>query len=153
MLSICNYCGFDWAFGSTYLVGFVKSKYTQRINKRTIETIMLILILLLVVGSALVYISKFNFVPVSVNLGMYVISDIPLFYVIVGSLVIGLVLSYVVYLVHSISTSLALRGKDNKIKKNKEEVLELTKRVHQLELENEKLKHNSDAEPEDKNAL
>jgi len=153
LLSICNYCGFDWAFGSTYLVGFVKSKYTQRINKRTIETIMLILILLLVVGSALVYISKFNFVPVSVNLGMYVISDIPLFYVIVGSLVIGLVLSYVVYLVHSISTSLALRGKDNKIKKNKEEVLELTKRVHQLELENEKLKHNSDAEPEDKNAL
>ena len=114
---------------------------------------MLILILLLVVGSALVYISKFNFMPVSVNLGMYVISDIPLFYVIVGSLVIGLVLSYVAYFVHSISTSLALRGKDNKIKKNKEEVLELTKRVHQLELENEKLKTSSGVEPEDRNAL
>ncbi len=114
---------------------------------------MLIIILLLVVGAILVYISKYNFMPVTVNLGMYVISDIPLFYVIVGSLVIGLVLSYVVYLVHAISTSFAFRGKDNEIKKNKDEVLGLTKRVHQLELENEKLRHNSDVEPEDSNAL
>lgn len=114
---------------------------------------MLVLILLLVVGSILVYISKFNFVPVTVNLGMYVISDIPLFYVIVGSMLFGLVLSYLVYLVHAISTSFALRGKDHEIKKDKDEVLELTKRVHQLELENEKLKHEPSIEPEDKNAL
>jgi len=114
---------------------------------------MLVLILLLIVGSILVYISKFNFMPVSVNLGMYVISDIPLFYVIVASLVFGLVLSYVVYLVRAISTSFAFRGKDNEIKKNKNEVLELTKRVHQLELENEKLRHSSDVEPKDRNAL
>jgi hypothetical protein len=32
-------------------------------------------------------------------------------------------------------------------------VLELTKRVHQLELENEKLKHTQDDEPSDRNAL
>lgn len=114
---------------------------------------MLILILLLVIGSVLVYISQFNFMPVSLNLGPYVFSDIPLFYVIVGSLVVGLVLSYIIYLVREISTSLTLRGKDNEIKKNKDEVLELTKRVHQLELENEKLKSNSGEEPEDKNAL
>lgn len=114
---------------------------------------MLVLILLLVLGSILVYISKFNFVPVSVNLGFYTFSDIPLFYVIVGSLVTGLVLSYVVYLIHSITTAIKLRGKNNEIKKNKDEVLELTKRVHQLELENEKLSHNSGNKPEDPNAL
>jgi len=114
---------------------------------------MLVLILLLVVGSALVYISKFNFMPVSVNLGMYVISDIPLFYVIVGSLVFGLILSYLVFLFNSISTSFTLRGKDNEIKKNKDEVLELTKQIHQLELENEKIKHDPSIKPEDPNAL
>lgn len=114
---------------------------------------MLVLILLLVVGAVLVYISKFNFTPVSVNLGMYVFSDIPLFYVIIGSMVTGLVLSYVVYFVHGISTSLTLRGKDKEIKENKDEGLELTKRVHQLELENEKLKNGSGVEPEDRNAL
>ncbi|HAI22218.1 TPA: hypothetical protein DCP77_03365 [Candidatus Collierbacteria bacterium] len=114
---------------------------------------MLVLILLLVVSSVLVYISRFNFVPVSVNLGVVSISDVPLFYVIVGSLTVGLVLSYIVYLFNSISTSLMLRGKDKEIKKNKDEVLELTKRVHQLELENEKLKHSPTNESEDPNAL
>ncbi|MDP2693237.1 MAG: lipopolysaccharide assembly protein LapA domain-containing protein [bacterium] len=114
---------------------------------------MLILISLLIVGSVLVYISKFNFMLVSVNLGLYTFSDIPLFYIIVGSLVTGLVLSYAIYLVHEISASFVLRGKDNEIKKNKDQILELTKRVHQLELENEKLGHDSGVEPEDKNAL
>jgi uncharacterized integral membrane protein len=114
---------------------------------------MLILILLLVVGSILVYISKFNFMPVSVNLGVYVISEVPLFYVIIGSMVLGLVLSYLFYLIHAISTSFTLRDKDKKIKKNKEEVLELTKRVHQLELENEKLSHDTGIKPQDPNAL
>ena len=114
---------------------------------------MLELILLLVVGSGLVYISKFNFVPVSVNLGMYTISDIPLFYVIVGSLVIGLVLSYLVYLINAISISFVLKGKDKEIKKNKDEVLDLAKRVHQLELENEKIKNGTTLETVDSNAL
>lgn len=114
---------------------------------------MLVLILLLVVGTALVYISKFNFTPVSLNLGYFVVSDIPLFYVIVGSVMVGLLLSYILYLVHAISASLAIRAKENEIRKEKAEVLELTKRVHQLELENEKIKHEPVSEAEDPNAL
>lgn len=96
---------------------------------------MLSLILLLVIGSMLVYISKFNFVPVTVNLGLYTISDIPLFYVIVGSFIFGLVLSYFVYFINYIFTSFKFRGKNKEIKKDKDEILELTKRIHQLELE------------------
>jgi uncharacterized integral membrane protein len=114
---------------------------------------MLILILSLIVGSILVYISKYNFQPVSVNLGFTVFSGIPLFYIIVGSLVIGLVLSYLVSLIQSVSTSFILHGKNVEIKKNKDEVLELTKRVHQLEIKNEKLGKDSGIEPGDRNAL
>ncbi|KKT49827.1 MAG: hypothetical protein UW41_C0002G0103 [Candidatus Collierbacteria bacterium GW2011_GWC2_44_18] len=114
---------------------------------------MLVLILLLVVGSGLVYISKYNFTPVSVNLGVYTLSNIPLFYVIVGSIVIGLVLSYIAYLIHSISTSIKLHGKDKEIKNSKDEMLESTKRVHQLELENERQRNGVDIEPHDPNAL
>ena len=114
---------------------------------------MLTLILLLVAGSMLVYISKFNFVPVNVNLGFFTISDIPLFYVIVGSFLFGLVLSYLAYLINSISTSLKLYGKNKDIKKNKDEVLELTRQVHQLELENEKIKNGSDSKPTDQKSL
>lgn len=114
---------------------------------------MLTLILLLVAGSVLVYVSKYNFEPVSINLGMYSVSDIPLFYVIVGSLLVGLLLSYVIFLINSISTKLVMRAKDKEIKNGKDEVLELTKRVHQLELENEKIKNGSLVEIVDENAL
>jgi hypothetical protein len=114
---------------------------------------MLVLILLLVVGSILVYISKFNFMLVTVNLGIYIISNVPLFYVIIASVVFGLILSYLVYLFHSISTSFIIRSKDHEIKKNKDEVLDLTKQIHQLELENEKIKHDPAVDPSDKNAL
>lgn len=114
---------------------------------------MLIFILFLIAGSSLAYISKYNMTPVIVNIGPYVFSDIPLFYVIVGSFISGLILSYVMHFFHDISASWTLRGKKNEIKKNRNEVLELTKRVHQLELENEKLKHVASNEPEDQNAL
>ena len=89
----------------------------------------------------------------SVNLGFTVFSGIPLFYVIIVSLVIGLILSYLASLIQSISTSFILHGKNVEIKKNKDEVLEFTKRVHQLEIKNEKLGKESGIEPDDRNAL
>lgn len=114
---------------------------------------MLILILFLIVGSILAYLSQSNLMPVSVYFGPYVWSDIPLFYVMIGSLLAGLVLSYLIHLVDAIATSFTLRGKDKEINKKKITVLELTKRVHQLELENEKLKAGSVRKPKDLNAL
>ncbi len=115
---------------------------------------MLMLILLLTIGTLLVYLSQYNFEPVSVNLGFYVFSEVPLFYVMIGSLLTGLLLAYIFHLVYAFSKSLALREKSKELKKNKNEVLELTKRVHQLEIENEKLKNSSDIEqPIDHRAL
>lgn len=111
------------------------------------------LIIFIIIALFAVYISRYNFTPVTVNLGFYTFSNIPLFFVIIGSLLIGLALSYLIYLIRSISTSFAFRGKNKEIKKKKDEVLELTKRVHQLELENEKLKHESGDESEDPKSL
>jgi len=114
---------------------------------------MLNLILVLLVGSGLVYVSKFNFTLVSVNLGFATIPNVPLFYIIITSVVFGLILSYIFSLIRSVSTSFTLRGKNNEIKKGQDEVLELTRRVHQLELENEKQKNGTDLVPTDTNAL
>jgi uncharacterized membrane protein len=113
-----------------------------------------IFILLLVFGGAMVYLAQNNLMLVTVRLGSYVISGIPLFYVIIGSLLTGLVLAYLMYLVNSIFTAFTMRGKDNKIKQGKSDIVDLTKQIHKLELENERLKNNSTAvEPQDKNAL
>lgn len=113
---------------------------------------MLNIIILLIAGSALTYISKYNLELVSVNMGIYTISDIPLFYVIVGSLLVGLILSYIMQLIINISTFIELKSKRKEIKTGQDEILILTKTVHQLELENEKLKH-SEPEISDPNAL
>lgn len=115
---------------------------------------MLTLILFLAIGAVTVYLAQSNLTPVTLHLGKYVFPGVPLFFIIVGSLIVGLILSYLIFLVNSIFTGFTLRGKDKKIKQSKNEVIELTKRIHQLELENEKLKNNTTViEPQDKNAL
>lgn len=115
---------------------------------------MLTVILFLIVGGVMVYLAQNNLMLTTVSLGPYVFSNIPLFYVIIGSLLTGLGLAYLIYLFNSIFTAFALRGKDNKIKQTKSEIVGLTKQIHQLELENERLKNNSTViEPQDKNAL
>jgi hypothetical protein len=112
------------------------------------------LILLLVLGSGMAYLSQNNFMVVSLHLGGYEFSGIPLFYIIIGSLVTGLVLAYLLYLVNSIFIAYTMHQKDNNIKQGKSDVVDLTKRIHQLELENERLKNNSTIiEPQDSNAL
>ncbi len=114
---------------------------------------MLSLIIVLVVGSIIAYLSLQNTTLVSVHLLDYTISDLPLYYVIIGSMLIGLLLSYVIYLGHSIYTSIRLHSKDKKLRHEKEEVAELTKRIHKLELENVKLKKETDLENSDNNSL
>lgn len=100
------------------------------------------------------YLAQNNLVPVTMHLGSTVITNIPLFYVILGSLLTGLMMAYLIHLVNSIFVAFSMHGKDTAIKHGKSEIADLTKRIHQLELENEKLKNNSSvAEPDDPNAL
>lgn len=96
---------------------------------------MLNIIFLILAGVGLVFVSKYNWVGVPLDLGFYRIANIPLFYVMAGSLLVGLTFSYVMQLLQNIANAWVLRGKSREIKESKEEVLELTKRVHELELE------------------
>lgn len=115
---------------------------------------MLTLIMFLVISSVIAYLAISNSMLVTLHFGPYVFPNIPLFYIIIGSLLTGLGLSYLFAIIRSISTGFTIRGKDKKIKQTKSEIVDLTKRIHQLELENERLKNNSTvAEPQDKNAL
>jgi uncharacterized membrane protein len=115
---------------------------------------MITLILILLIGGVFVYLAQNNLAPVTLQLGASVISGIPLFYVIIGSLLTGLGLAYCIYLVNSIFTAFSMHRKDTAIKHGKSDIVNLTKRIHQLELENERLKNDSAVdEPQDKNAL
>lgn len=113
---------------------------------------MLIFIIMIVVGSVLAYVSKDNLMLTSLKVGPYIFASIPLFYVIIGSFLSGLILSYIIHFPQEISEFFLLRSKRNEIKKSRNNVLELTKKVHQLELENEKIKNNSKV-PSDPRAM
>ncbi|PIP51739.1 hypothetical protein COX59_02345 [Candidatus Beckwithbacteria bacterium CG_4_10_14_0_2_um_filter_47_25] len=115
---------------------------------------MLTLILFLIVGAVMVYLAQNNLALVTLRLGAYAFPNIPLFYIIIGSLLAGLGLAWLIYLVNSIFIAFSMRRKDTAIKDGKNTVVDLTKQIHQLELENERLKNNSTVvEPQDKNAL
>jgi hypothetical protein len=60
--------------------------------------------------------------------------------VIVGSLLAGLSLSWIISLISDISTGFSMRKKDSKIKDYKKDMVELTRTNHQLELENTKIR-------------
>lgn len=114
---------------------------------------MLILILFILFGSIVAYLAQHNLMRIVLNVGPYVFTDIPLFYVIVGSVLTGLLIGYVIYIIHTTLLNFKLRGKDKRIRESTDEVANLTKRIHQLELENVKLKKISDQEVEDENSL
>ena len=101
------------------------------------------LILLLVFGSGLAYLALQNTTDVTFHILNYTFPDVPLFFVIIGSMLGGVLLSYIFYMIHSISSALKIHGKDKKIKNTEKNVSELTKKIHQLELEKESLKKES----------
>lgn len=114
---------------------------------------MLILILFLVFGALVAYLAQHNLMKVVLNIGPYTYSDIPLFYIIVGSVLVGLGVSYIIYIINTIILKIRLSKKDRKILESTNEVADLTKRIHQLELENAKLKKDSDDNSDDENSL
>lgn len=62
----------------------------------------------------------------------------------------GLLLSWIIALINNIGTGFSMRGKENKIRDYKKENAEITKKLHQLELENAKLKAETNTSGDDK---
>jgi len=104
---------------------------------------MLAIIFMLIFGSLVAYLALQNTSYVTLTIFSYTFSDIPLFSVIIGSVLVGALMVYIIHLVNSISTAFTIHGKNKKIKESEKNVTELTKNVHQLELENEALKQDS----------
>jgi len=114
---------------------------------------MLTLILLLVFGSGMAFLAFQNSAPVTLTFLNYTFPDVSLFLVILGSMLVGALMVYIIHLVNSISTAFTMHGKDNKIKESEKDLTQLTKKAHQLELENESLKKDSPTAHSDDKSL
>lgn len=97
------------------------------------------LIIIVALGAIIAFFATQNTSPVSVVLLGYLIT-VPLYVVVIGSLLLGFIVSWVFSLFDSISSFLKIRGKETKIKKDQKEIDGLKKRVSDLELENANLR-------------
>src|SRR5438874_1912771 len=101
---------------------------------------MLLLIAAVVLGLLFALVSTQNTQGVMLRLGDYGLTNIPLYLVVFGSILVGLFLSWVLSLFGWVSTRFTLHGKDVHIKHSEKMIDSLKSRVHDVELENAKLR-------------
>ena len=97
------------------------------------------MILIVILGLGFSFFATQNIVPVIVNIANYSFS-VPLYIVVIASILIGLLISFIISLIENISTSFTLWGKENKIKQAREKIATMNKQISELERENIDLK-------------
>ncbi len=107
------------------------------------------LIVTVLFGLIIAYFAIQNTAVISLNFLNYTMG-IPAYIVIVGALLVGLFFSWIISLFNDVVTGFTMRGKDSKIKDYRKENAEYLKQIHQLELENTRLKTETNAPADDK---
>jgi hypothetical protein len=102
---------------------------------------MLTLIFALIFGLAVTYFATQNGQAVTLSIGSYMWSQVPLYLVAIGFLLIGLVTAWLFSLLNSFSSFLTLNSREKIIKDKDRHLTELKKHLHDLESENERLKN------------
>ena len=100
---------------------------------------MLSLLVLVICGIGIAFFSTQNTQTVDVLFGEYMIAKVPVYMVVLVTFCLGVLVSYILSTMNTLSASMKLHGKDAKIKEDKREIADLTRRLHKLELENERL--------------
>lgn len=108
------------------------------------------LIVTVLFGLLIAYFATQNSGSISLNFLNYTIPGIPIYIVVAGTLLVGLLFSWIISIVNGIATDFTLRGKDSKIKDYRKENAELVKKNHQLELENARLSTTTNEPLDDK---
>lgn len=96
------------------------------------------------------YFATQNVAVISLNFLNYTLPGIPVYIVVIGALLVGLFLSWIISLLNEIGTGFTIRGKEGRIKDYKKETAELLKINHQLELENARLEGKTNDSADDK---
>src|SRR3989344_4929751 len=112
---------------------------------------MLALLLFVTFGLFFGYFATLNTTSVSINMWGYPLEGVPLYLLALASLGIGILLASVFYIFKSLSSQFAL-GKKERENASKE-IAEVTKKVHELELDNTRLKTETGEVQTDENSL
>jgi lipopolysaccharide assembly protein A len=97
------------------------------------------LIITVLLGLLFAWFAVVNTQNVSVNIANTLLT-VPLFMLVIGSVLIGLLIAAVISSIDWISSSFALRNRESQIKEKEQTVEQLSTKVHDLEVENARLK-------------
>jgi uncharacterized integral membrane protein len=109
---------------------------------------MVVLLVAVISGVAIAYFGMQNTSPVTIRLNEYVWDDVPLYLVIVGSLLVGLFMAWILYFARSIFSTVSIFGKGRAMKKAEHTVADLKQRVNELEAEKALFKATHSSTPE-----
>jgi hypothetical protein len=114
---------------------------------------MLVLLVAILYGLAFAFFATQNTLPTTLRLGDYLFTGIPLYLVVLGSLLLGTLLALVINLIESIPNSFALWSKDHKIDAADRTIEDRDRRIQELQMENIRLRereeHTVASEPSD----
>ena len=113
---------------------------------------MLTVVITVILGLGFALFATQNTHSVDLNFGKYYLPSVPVYLVTLIPLIIGLVTSLVIHAAKDLSRGMTIDEQKKEIKKLNVENAELTKNVHQLELENTKLKAKN-GEEDDENSI
>jgi uncharacterized integral membrane protein len=90
-----------------------------------------------ILGLAIGYFALQNATPVTIQLGELAFSDVPLYLIAVGSLILGIFIASIFYLARTVSS---VHGRHHHPTTDDKTVMALERRIHDLEIENTRLK-------------
>lgn len=112
------------------------SRYKVCYTQSTI--LYLIITVLLTLGVA--FFATQNTATVPIFVANVPIPDVPVYMIVIISLLTGMVVAWLLSLLKSLSASMTIRNRDSALKESRKTITSLTKRVHVLEIENTELK-------------
>lgn len=102
--------------------------------------IVIALLLFIVFGLFFGYFATLNTALVSIHFGAMSVPQIPMYVLVILSFALGVVFASLFYFVKYVAVQLSIRRNSQELDDNKKTSAELLKKIHQLELENTKLK-------------
>ena len=101
---------------------------------------MLPLFIAVIFGLGIGYFATQNITPITIQFADYVVEGVPLYAVILGSLLVGLFMAYLLYLARSVSSKLTMHGENHADRRVRQAVANLEQRVDRLENESARLR-------------
>jgi uncharacterized integral membrane protein len=120
---------------------FFLQKILSVITQPSYHILMSTLIVMTLFGIGFAMFATQNLNPVFVNLGGYSLAGVPLYLVVLGSMLAGILISAVISWTNSIGALMSIKGRDHKIKETEHEVEKLRERLKEMEIENARLQN------------